>query len=184
MFFTGFFILSVAVLVHGRRPPSSLRPSELFSCGNDHSVIQFAGGHIVNDPVALPSQTRVIFNVTLRKPLRTNLKMKMMLYKLEPFRMPVPCWSKFGSCTYNVCQLINKHKDVLCPSVNGERDCACPIPAGTYRNAEFDIALPRFMKLLATILQGNYDGDLTFYNDDTKKIYGCVGMKIGVVARG
>lgn len=110
----------------------------------------------------------------------TGLYLKVRVDKLEPQRMPVPCLNGAGSCEYNVCDhIITGHSDIFCSLGS----CSCPLKAKSYSGSSLHYTLPRIGgPVFAKILQGNFEGNVTFYNKVTSRVYGCLGIKFNIKA--
>lgn len=81
---------------------------------------------------------------------------------------------------YDVCgDMVSKQKDIFCAL----GACECPLKKKVYASSGVPYQLPRVGgPVFAQILQGNFEGKITFYNNVTDRVYGCLGMELAIQA--
>lgn len=109
-----------------------------------------------------------------------HLYVQLDLDKLSPFEMYVPCIYGIGSCKYDVCNdVIPNNRAVFCAM----GACQCPLGAKNYVADKIPFMLPLIGgRVFASILEGDYIGNITFLDDVTEKVYGCLGIKFTIKA--
>ena len=55
---------------------------------------------------------------------------KLVLEKVTPFPMTVPCLDGVGSCEYDICKIIENSADTLCTFFPENQPCSCPLLKG------------------------------------------------------
>ncbi|XP_013793072.2 ganglioside GM2 activator-like [Limulus polyphemus] len=123
--------------------PWSFQPTFTFDCGKPDKYMAFVSSSITPDPILYPGSVRVTLNAKVLKVLpESNFKMKLTLVKQTPFPMVVPCFRNFGSCEYDVCEMINNNQDIFCPIFPRGQQCGCPMQKGTYTGQNLPVTLP------------------------------------------
>ena len=156
-------------------------PSRTWDCGKSDRVIHFKHTTIQPSPIIYPGNVTITTSIDLKEDLpRTGLLLKIRVDKLEPQRMPVPCLSGVGSCQYDACtQIIQANPGIFCSLGS----CSCPLEAKSYTASQLEYSLPRLGgPVFAKILQGNFEGNITFFNRISSREYGCLGMKFTIKA--
>lgn len=87
------------------------------------------------------------------------------------------------SCTisvYDVCsEVIPNNHDAFCEF----GACECPLVSKTYSASGLNYQLPTMGgPVFARILEGNFEGNITFFNAISSREYGCLGMKFAIKA--
>lgn len=152
-----------------------------WDCGKSDRVIHFKRTSIEPSPIIYPGNVTITTSMDLMEDLpRTGLYLKIRVDKLEPQRMPVPCLNGVGSCQYDVCsQIIEANPGIFCSLGS----CSCPLIAKSYTGSSLQYSLPRLGgPVFAKIVQGNFEGNVTFFNKITSREYGCLGMKFTIKA--
>lgn len=82
---------------------------------------------------------------------------------------------------YDVCKdVIPKNQAAFCAM----GACSCPLITKTYTASNIPYALPELGgPIFAQILEGNFDGNITFFNGETNQNYGCLGMQFSIRAK-
>ncbi|XP_054709671.1 ganglioside GM2 activator-like isoform X2 [Uloborus diversus] len=102
--------------------------------------------------------------------------MILHLTKLEPKRMTVPCLQNIGSCEYDVCEMIKNHQTEFCPMFPPHAQCGCPLKKAVYSLTDAPVAIPDFGEIFAKILQGGYEGNITFIDKSSGTEVGCIAI--------
>ncbi|GFX92007.1 hypothetical protein TNCV_5004711 [Trichonephila clavipes] len=55
-------------------------------------------------------------------------------------------------------------------------ECGCPMKRGSYSMKDAPMALPNFGEIFAKILQGDYEGNITFIDKSSNKQLGCIAI--------
>ncbi|GFT34834.1 uncharacterized protein NPIL_494211 [Nephila pilipes] len=175
-----FYLLCIGLLV-----PSLVNGGATFSdCGDANKKLVMKDGSVKPDPIHYPGNLTMNVSMVVLKDLpAANFQMKMSLMKLEPRRMKVPCLQDIGSCTYDVCDMIKNHKDTFCPMFPDPKDCGCPMKANSYFMKNAFVPIPDFGEIFAKILQGGYEGNITFIDGSTNTEVGCVAMTFQIVPK-
>ncbi|GBL96505.1 hypothetical protein AVEN_229947-1 [Araneus ventricosus] len=85
-------------------------------CGGADKSIAFKDGSVKPDPVQYPGNLSMTVAMEVLKTLpASDFEMKLDLIKLDPRRMSVPCLDNIGSCTYDICEMIENHRSEFCP---------------------------------------------------------------------
>ena len=80
--------------------------------------------------------------------------------------------------SYDVCNDVIPHNQAAFCAMG---ICQCPLVAKDYVGNDIPYEIPkRGGKIFAKILEGDYTSNITFYNKQSDRIYGCVGMKFTV----
>ena len=155
---------------------------ETWDCGKQDKSMDINYADIKPDPVIYPGNVSISVNITVLRDLPdSNLILSLLLEKLEPFPMKVPCFQNMGSCSYDVCkEVIPKNQEAFCAL----DACQCPLKAKEYCNkTPIQYQLPLLKgKILKKILEGKYTGNITFWNKETSVVYGCLGMNFDIKA--
>lgn len=156
------------------------RPSRTADCGPSDSPIEFRLSSLSPDPIRNPGSVHVSAEINLREAMSLEgVRIKLRLQKLEPRQMTVPCFRRFGSCSYDVCQMITNYPSLLCPTFpQGER-CGCRAQPGRYLADLIPVALPNFGSIIGKIMQGNYNGNATLLNARGKTL-GCLEFDFAI----
>jgi len=162
--------------------PITFVPAETSDCGKRDAIVSFGPMRLSPDPIIYPGSIKMDIDMSTKADLPSeNLKMRLKLDKLEPVRMAVPCLRGIGSCTYDVCGDILLNNREIFSQINAY---SCPLPKGRYQGNNVEIALPNLGgPVVARIMQGNYRGNITFYNGDSGQEYGCLNMKFSLKAK-
>ncbi|GIX97905.1 uncharacterized protein CEXT_389401 [Caerostris extrusa] len=150
-------------------------------CGGAEKSMTIIAGSVKPDPIQYPGNLSmtVAFNVTKDLPA-SNFQMALNLTKLNPRVMHVPCMEDIGSCTYDVCTMIQNHRSEFCPMFPNPDECGCPIKVGSYFMKDGFVAIPDFGQLFVKILQGNYEGTITFTDTSSNTQHGCIAIKFEI----
>ncbi|KAI1290381.1 hypothetical protein HDE_08055 [Halotydeus destructor] len=154
-----------------------------WDCGVPGSLIRFKSASITPDPIPYPGQVMISSEMEVIKEIpKDNFFVKLNLEKTNPRKMKVPCMHGMGSCSYDICnQLLPKYNDIFC---NKMGLCSCPFEPQVYSGSNVPYNLPeRGGPAFAKIMQGNYVGNLTFYNKADGTVYGCMGMKFTIKSK-
>ena len=87
-----------------------------------------------------------------------------------------PCSSV--NSVYDACKsVLPNNQDIFC-AMGG---CQCPLLKKTYRANGLTYKIPRMGgPVFAQILEGNFEGTITFFNNATGREYGCLGMQFPI----
>ncbi|CAL1287327.1 unnamed protein product [Larinioides sclopetarius] len=167
------FFLCIAFLA-----PAFAHGSATFTdCGGADKSVAFKDGSVKPDPIQYPGNLSMSVTMDVLKDLpASNFEMRLNLIKLDPRRMNVPCLESIGSCSYDVCGMIENHRSVFCPAFPNPDDCGCPMKVGTYNVKDALVAIPDFGQIFVKILQGHYEGNITFVDKATNTQLGCCAM--------
>lgn len=146
-------------------------------CGGSSKKITILGGSVNPDPILYPGSVSISAKVSVLEDLPpSGLKMTLKLTKLDPKVMPVPCLKNIGSCSYDVCEMIQNHKDKFCPMFPPGIECGCELKKSDYNLKNAEVDLPNFGEIFAKILEGHYNGTITFDDTNTKTEVGCIAV--------
>ncbi|XP_055927794.1 ganglioside GM2 activator-like isoform X2 [Argiope bruennichi] len=161
--------LLVPVYVHGT--------ATFADCGGPDKSIDIKEGSVKPDPILYPGNVSMTVAMDILKDLpASGLEMKMDLIKLDPRKMNVPCLDNIGSCSYDVCELIQNHRSEFCPMFPNPDECGCPMKAGYYSLKNAPVVLPDFGEIFVKILKGHYEGNITFTDKNSNKQVGCIAI--------
>ncbi|CAL1287326.1 unnamed protein product [Larinioides sclopetarius] len=171
------FFLGIAFLA----PAFTHGVSRFTDCGGADKIITFKDGSVLPDPVQYPGNVTVSVDMEVLKDLPiSDLDMKVSLMKLDPIRRNLPCIHGVGSCSYDFCEHIENFRDIYCPYFPDPDDCGCPIKAGTYNMRNSLVAMPNLGEVFAKILQGHFEGNITFVDKATNTELGCCIMNFEI----
>ncbi|KAF8785881.1 Ganglioside GM2 activator like protein [Argiope bruennichi] len=120
-------------------------------CGGPDKSIDIKEGSVKPDPILYPGN-------------------------VNPRKMNVPCLDNIGSCSYDVCELIQNHRSEFCPMFKNPDECGCPMKAGYYSLKNAPVVLPDFGEIFVKILKGHYEGNITFTDKNSNKQVGCIAI--------
>ncbi|XP_074599205.1 uncharacterized protein LOC141853688 [Brevipalpus obovatus] len=150
-----------------------------WDCGHDDKSIKINRAGVLPDPIPYPGNLTIDTELEVVRDIpSTGLAARLTLIKLEPERMLVDCINGIGSCVYDVCnELLPNNQVTFCQL----GICQCPFTMKKYASTSLpyqiqDLGGPVF----GAIMQGNFEGNITFFNKLDNKIYGCLGMKFKI----
>merc|ERR1712179_686993 len=131
------------------------------------------------DSICMPGVMTMDMHTLIREDLPTDLLLK----KLTPFPMKVPCMNGIGSCEYEICPMIEAGVDTWCPSFPETQPCSCPLKAGHIVLKGIEIPVQDMGPILGPLMDGAYSATATFYGASAKdKILGCVEFTFSLKA--
>lgn len=159
------------------------KATETSDCGGSNSLIEFKSSSLTPSTILNPGNVYISAEMNLKQNISLNgVRLKLRLNKLEPRRMRVPCFRRFGSCSYDVCQMIFDYPETICPMFPSGINCDCEAPAGTFVSNRTPMKLPNFGRMFHRIMQGNYEGNATFV-DRSGTTIGCLQLLFSIKNR-
>ncbi|KAG8201349.1 hypothetical protein JTE90_016826 [Oedothorax gibbosus] len=176
LFYLPFLLFSVSQF------DGSYAGATFADCGDANKRLTISTGTVKPDPIQYPGNISASVDLIVLKDLPAdNFEMKLDLTKLQPRKMTVPCLQDIGSCTYDVCSIINNHKESFCPAFPDPTKCGCPMKAATYSLKNVGVAIPNFGEIFVNILKGGYEGKITFHDKSSGTEIGCVAITFEIV---
>ncbi|XP_074651986.1 ganglioside GM2 activator-like [Tubulanus polymorphus] len=112
------------------------------NCGPGTDAIKVNSASVSPDPLNLPGNANVGFDVTFSAPIVAPLKAELKIEKRVLFWIEIPCISNVGSCTYNdICSMIPSPPGGQCPPPfsSYKIPCRCPFKPGRYRLPSYQV---------------------------------------------
>lgn len=146
-------------------------------------------------PSPLPSPG--IFYVTMEEetlaPLNSS-KVELSVKKLGLINIPVPCITKFGSCTYDdTCTLLDEmekenYAGLLGPIATALKNVyhkkglhyKCPVPRQKISVTKEKFPLPATSSVMKTFLQGDFKATIKLIDNKSNKEFFCINVEMSV----
>ncbi|XP_070574130.1 ganglioside GM2 activator-like [Ptychodera flava] len=129
------------------------------SCGGDFLKIKELS--ISPEPVTAPGRVDVVYDMEFGKfesgmKISLDLKRLIKIRWIGTMRIPVPCVSGYGSCTYDLCDIVEFIASTECSPEPGSA-CQCPPSfSGDFQgDMSMNLGEPAFG--LSLIADGNYE---------------------------
>ncbi|KAI1280593.1 hypothetical protein HDE_13948 [Halotydeus destructor] len=150
-----------------------------WNCGSENSPLTSKFADIKPNPVQYPGNVSIDSTLVSTAVLpATNFYVKMLLQKVAPTPLHIPCFLGYGSCEYDFCgKTVPNNQAAFCSMGL----CKCPFEAKEYVGKNIPYQLPNFGGLISKIVVGDYTGNVTFFNKVDGTVYGCVGMNFTIV---
>lgn len=168
--------ISYCCLVNSNSLSDSESTNEIYDCAanlTDEQIMFFNDTTIEPSPILIPGKIRLNTTIDIKEDLpEDDLYIRFEIIRTKSPRIRLPCVDKVGSCKYDLCQnWLPKNGKKLCKY----GICGCPIKAGVYNITDFELTIPKFGgNLLFSILSARYSIEVTFFNDESKIVYGSI----------
>ncbi|KAK0047459.1 ganglioside GM2 activator [Biomphalaria pfeifferi] len=178
------FLFTVAVAV----VPSFSRKMNLTECNgnNTQPLLTLNSYSFVPYPINSPGSLTVSVSVTVNRPVPVGgLRMKVLIQREIIALINIPCTDNIGSCTYDVCHLLDYFKNSSCPQqlIDNNIPCTCDtIQPGTYDLINQTFQVPDITKLTSwsTLALGDYVVKFDLKDGVTGEDVYCLGGKINI----
>ncbi|XP_077979036.1 uncharacterized protein LOC144434459 [Glandiceps talaboti] len=144
------------------------------NCGGSNDDVSFSQLSLSPMPLKLPGSAHMTYAVDVRQ-LTSKSKVSVDLVRVvkiwfggKIIRVPVPCFVKYGSCEYDLCNPVKFVKDLVCP----ESNCQCP-PEDGHHQDDVSLDIDDVPYGLSFITDGNYEAKITIKDADGN-VAGCV----------
>lgn len=107
------------------------------SCSPDDPALKIHSLSVPGDPIEISDDQPIMvsFDSTVNHEIGSDVTVSLKIKKKEAFIwVDIPCVDKFGSCSYNLCDMVTKQNGTLCPILQKMgKQCQCPFKTGDYK---------------------------------------------------
>merc|ERR1719392_275178 len=139
-------------------------------------------GSVRPDPIPLPGQITAALDAEVKAETSMDAMMDVILKKVSPTHVDIPCVDNLGSCTYDFCKDILVEGSMICDFLPPEIPCKCPLPATLLQMDNLVIDLPDMDWTVDLILNGGFEATVKLYSAAAgpEVMEGCIFAKFNL----
>ncbi|XP_035227122.1 ganglioside GM2 activator-like [Stegodyphus dumicola] len=169
------FIALICIFMMGN-PNILVNGVQYRDCLNGNGIARITNFNLLPNPLSFSKNITASLSVQLDQDIPPGTAIISKVYKITWFfglKVIAPCINNVGSCTEDHCAFLKKYGQQLCPFFPKDRECKCPIKAGSYSGNEVTIPMPDLGAILKWFASGKFQIEMRLRDINSRKDLAC-----------